>query len=473
MQRVVSVLVSGAALLAPCAVMAAEAGAPHLSGIGLNVAWGIPFAGILLSIAIMPLVAPQFWHHHFGKVSAAWALAFVVPATVAFGPAIATYEVVHTALLEYIPFIVLLWALFTVAGGIRLVGDLRSSPGTNTAMLAIGTLLASWMGTTGAAMLMIRPLIRANAWRRNQAHVMVFLIFLVANVGGSLTPIGDPPLFLGFLKGVPFFWPTTALFVPMLLVAGALLAIFFFLDTYLFSREVTAPPNDRTGERLGVEGGVNIPLLGAIVGAVLLRGIWHSGVDIMVYHVPVPLESVASNLALVAIGLLSMRLTRAETRAGNAFSWGPIVEVAKLFAGIFVTIVPVIAILRAGPDGAMAGLVALVTGPDGRPIDAWYFWLSGGLSSFLDNAPTYLVFFNLAGGDPVALTNGLASTLMAISAGAVFMGANTYIGNAPNFMVKAIAEERGVRMPSFFGYMGWAAIFLLPLFALVTLIFFL
>ncbi|BBK42360.1 sodium:proton antiporter [Allostella vacuolata] len=473
MQRVVSVLVSGAAAtLAPFAAMAAEAGAPHLSGIGLNVAWGIPFAGILLSIAIMPLLAPQFWHHHFGKVSAAWALAFIVPATILFGPAIATYEVVHTALLEYIPFIVLLWALFTVAGGIRLVGDLRSSPGTNTAMLAIGTLLASWMGTTGAAMLMIRPLIRANAWRRNQAHVMVFLIFLVANVGGSLTPIGDPPLFLGFLKGVPFFWPTTALFVPMLLVVGALLAIFFFLDTYLFSREATAPPSDRSGERLGVEGGINIPLLGAIVGAVLLRGIWHSGVDVTIYHVPVPLESIASNLALVAIGLLSMRLTRAETRAGNAFSWGPIVEVAKLFAGIFVTIVPVIAILRAGPDGAMAGLVALVTGPGGRPIDAWYFWLAGGLSSFLDNAPTYLVFFNLAGGDPAELTNGLASTLMAISAGAVFMGANTYIGNAPNFMVKAIAEERGVRMPSFFGYMGWAAIFLLPLFALVTLIFF-
>lgn len=222
-----------------------------------------------------------------------------------------------------------------------------------------------------------------------------------------------------------------------------------------------------------MEGGINIPLLGAIVGAVLLRGVWHSGVDITIHHVPVPLESIASNLLLVAIGLLSLRLTRQETRVGNAFSWGPIAEVAKLFAGIFITIVPVIAILRAGPDGAMSGLVALVTGPDGRPIDAWYFWLSGGLSSFLDNAPTYLVFFNLAGGDPAVLTSSLASTLVAISAGAVFMGANTYIGNAPNFMVKAIAEERGVKMPSFFGYMAWAGIFLIPLFALVTVIFFL
>ncbi len=464
-----SVVMTGLALTGPLA--AAEAGAPHIDGGSLGLLWAVPFAGILLSIAILPLIAPGFWHHHFGKVSAAWALAFIVPAILSFGPSVAAYELIHTVLLEYIPFIVLLWALFTVAGGIRLVGDLRSSPATNTAMLAIGTVLASWMGTTGAAMLMIRPLIRANEWRRHQAHVMVFMIFLVANVGGSLTPIGDPPLFLGFLKGVPFFWPTTALFLPMLVVAGALLVIFFCLDTWLFARE-TAAPKEKSGARLGVEGGVNILLLVAIVGAVLVRGIWQPGLDFVIYHVPVPLESVASNLLLVAIGLLSLRLTQAETRAGNAFSWGPIVEVAKLFAAIFITIVPMIAILRAGPDGAMAALVALVTGPDGRPIDAWYFWLAGALSSFLDNAPTYLVFFNLAGGDPVQLTGTLASTLAAISAGAVFMGANTYIGNAPNFMVKAIAEERGVKMPSFFGYMGWAAVFLLPLFALVTLIFF-
>ncbi|BBK37904.1 sodium:proton antiporter [Allostella sp. ATCC 35155] len=471
-RRVLGAVASGVSVVAAFPA-AAAVDAPHIDGAVLGLWWAVPFAGILLSIAIMPLVAPAFWHHHFGKVSAAWAVAFIVPAVIIFGLPVAAYELLHTLLLEYVPFIVLLWALFTVAGGIRLVGDLRSSPATNTAMLAIGTVLASWMGTTGAAMLMIRPLIRANAWRKNQAHVMVFLIFLVANIGGALTPIGDPPLFLGFLKGVPFFWPTTALLVPMLLIAAMLLVIFFALDTYLFSREPSGPPDDRTGERLGVEGGVNILLLGAIVGAVLLRGIWHSGVDIIVYHVPVPLESIASNLLLVAIGMLSLRLTTQDTRAGNAFSWGPIVEVAKLFAGIFITIVPMIAILRAGRDGALAGLVAMVTTPDGRPIDAWYFWLTGILSSFLDNAPTYLVFYNLAGGDAVQLTGSLATTLMAISAGAVFMGANTYIGNAPNFMVKAIAEERGVRMPSFFGYMAWACIFLLPLFALSTLVFFL
>ena len=458
-------------LLAATAAGAAE-GAPHIEGSALGMIWAVPFVGILLSIAVMPLAVPHFWHHHFGKVSAAWAIAFLVPATIAFGVPAATYELLHTILLEYIPFIVLLWALFTVVGGIRLVGDLRGSPATNTAMLAVGTILASWMGTTGAAMLLIRPLIRANEWRRHQSHVMVFLIFLVANVGGALTPIGDPPLFLGFLKGVPFFWPTAAILPEMLFVAGVLLVAFFFLDSWYFRSE-NAPPKDGTGERLGIEGGINIVLLIGIVGAVLLRGVWESGIEVPIYHVPIQLENVTSNALLIAIGLASLKLTRAETRKGNAFSWGPIAEVAKLFAGIFITIIPMIAILRAGRDGAMAGLVALVTGADGKPIDAWYFWLTGGLSSFLDNAPTYLVFFNLAGGDAATLTTTLASTLAAISAGAVFMGANTYIGNAPNFMVKSIAEEAGIKMPSFFGYMFRYSIpVLMPLFLIMTFIFF-
>ncbi|MGE0723043.1 MAG: sodium:proton antiporter [Alphaproteobacteria bacterium] len=459
-----------AALLISGPAAAAE-GAPHIAGADLGLIWAIPFAGILLSIAVMPLAAPQFWHHHFGKVSAAWAIAFLLPAVVVFGLPAATYELLHTMLLEYVPFIILLWALFTVVGGIRLVGDLQGSPATNTAMLAVGTALASWMGTTGAAMLLIRPMIRANEWRKHQAHVMVFLIFLVANIGGALTPIGDPPLFLGFLKGVPFFWPTTAILPDMLLVAGVLLVVFYFLDSWYFRSE-GPPPARGTSERLGIEGGVNIVLLAAVIGAVLVRGVWESGIRFEIYHVPIELENIVSNALLVAIGLVSLKITREATRKGNAFTWGPIAEVAKLFAGIFVTIIPMIAILRAGSDGAMGGLVALVTGPDGKPIDAWYFWLTGILSSFLDNAPTYLVFFNLAGGDAATLTTTLASTLAAISAGAVFMGANTYIGNAPNFMVKAIAEERGVKMPSFFGYMGWAAIFLLPLFALSTVIFF-
>lgn len=468
-------LVLMAGLLAPMAGFAADAGhggAPHLDGRDLGLGWVVPFAGILLSIALLPLLAPSLWHHHFGKVAALWGLAFVAPFTVEFGWELALYEVVHTAFLEYIPFIILLTALFTVAGGVRLTGGIAGTPAVNTGFLALGTAVASLMGTTGAAMLLIRPVIRANENRRHKTHVVVFFIFLVANIGGSLTPLGDPPLFLGFLKGVDFFWPTVHLLGPMALATGCLLTLFFVIDTVLYRREGGVPPVPDTGEPLGLEGKVNLLLLLAIVGAVLLSGVWKPGVGITLYHVTVPLESVASNLLLVGIALLSWRLTSRESRVRNAFSWGPILEVAKLFGAIFLTIIPAIAILKAGTDGALGAVVAAVN-RDGEPLDFMYFWATGILSSFLDNAPTYLVFFNTAGGDAQVLMHQFTRTLQAISAGAVFMGANTYIGNAPNFMVKAIAEERGVPMPSFFGYMAWSIGILVPLFILTTLVFFL
>lgn len=453
--------------------LAAE-GAPHLDGAGLGLIWAVPFAGILLSIAILPLAAPQFWHHHFGKVSAFWALAFIVPLALTQGVGLAAYEVLHTLIAEYIPFIILLFALFTVAGGIYVRGNLHGSPGVNTGFLAVGTVIASWTGTTGAAMLLIRPLIRANDVRRHNAHVVVFFIFLVANVGGSLTPLGDPPLFLGFLKGVSFFWPTIHLFLPMLTVSVLVLTVFYFLDRWFYAREEGMPhASDPTPDsNLGIEGWVNVALLGGIVLAVLMSGSWKPGISFTIYHVPVELQNLARDVLLLAIAGLSMMLTRQDIRAANGFSWGPIAEVAKLFVGIFLTIIPAIAILKAGTSGAMAPLVNLVTGANGEPVNVWYFWLTGILSSFLDNAPTYLVFFNMAGGDAAQLMGPLAVTLGAISAGAVFMGANTYIGNAPNFMVKAIAEENGVKMPSFFGYMGWSICVLIPCFVVVTLLFY-
>jgi len=465
-----------AALLLPLASAAGAATgeAPHAEGAALGLVWVVPFVGILLSIALMPLLAPHVWHRHYGKIALFWALAFLLPFTAVFGPAAALYETLHTVLLEYVPFIILLLALFTVAGGIRIVGHPHGTPLVNTAFLAIGTGIASLMGTTGAAMLLIRPLIEANAWRKRKVHVVVFFIFLVANIGGSLTPLGDPPLFLGFLKGVPFFWPTTHLFLPMLLVAGLLLAIFYALDGYMSRREAgRAPRRDKADGGIRIEGKVNLLLLLGVVGAVLLSGIWQSGIAVTLYHVPVKLEALARDGLLLAIAGLSLALTGAETRQANHFNWEPMLEVAKLFIGIFLTIVPAIAILRAGEQGALGAVVGAVTDEAGRPIDAAYFWLTGLLSSFLDNAPTYLVFFNTAGGDAAALTGPLASTLVAISAGAVFMGANTYIGNAPNFMVRAIAEHRGVAMPSFFGYMAWSGAILLPLFLLMTLVFFL
>lgn len=469
----------GLALLAmlPMAspALAATAGAPHLDGSELGLIWIVPFVGILLSIALFPLLAPEFWHHHFGKVSAFWALAFLIPFLVVFGPELMVYEFVHVMLLEYIPFIILLLSLFTVAGGIRLTGRLVGSPVVNTGLLLVGTILASWMGTTGAAMLLIRPLLRANDGRRYKVHTVVFFIFLVANIGGSLTPLGDPPLFLGFLKGVSFFWPTTHMLVPMLMVSGILLVLYYVVDSVLFKREGPAAAlagGPDTGEALGFQGKVNFLLLAGIVASVLMSGIWKPGITIEVYHVGWTLQNIARDILLLSIAYASWKITDRDNRNANGFTWFPILEVAKLFAGIFLTIVPAIAILKAGTDGAMGGLVSLVSGPDGNPVDPMYFWLTGILSSFLDNAPTYLVFFNTAGGDAQELMTTMASTLLAISAGAVFMGANTYIGNAPNFMVRAIAEEQNVAMPSFFGYMVWSFGILMPIFFLVTLVFF-
>ncbi|WP_066271591.1 sodium:proton antiporter [Hydrogenophaga palleronii] len=448
--------------------------AAELDGSQLAVWWGVPFAGVLLSIALVPLLAPIFWHHHFGKVSAAWALAFLVPFAVVLGPAVAGASVVHALLAEYIPFIVLLTALFTVAGGIFVRGNLRGSPGLNTGLLAIGAVLASFMGTTGASMLLIRPLIRANDNRKHQVHVVVFFIFIVSNAGGALTPLGDPPLFLGFLKGVDFFWTVTHLWSHALFLIGALLVLFYAIDCWYYHRREERLPLDPTPDtpRVGFDGGVNFVLLGVVVALVLMSGLWNSSVVFNIAGTEVGLPGLLRDLGLVAVTLVSLKLTPAGVHENNQFSWGPMLEVAKLFAAIFLTIVPVIAMLKAGVDGPFGAVVRAVTNADGSPNPAMYFWATGALSSFLDNAPTYLVFFNTAGGDPQALMTALAPILVAISAGAVFMGANTYIGNAPNLMVKAIAEDRGIRMPSFFGYMLWSVGILLPLFALMTWIWF-
>lgn len=453
-------------------LVATPAQAASIDGRALGILWVLPFAGMLLSIALMPLFTPALWHHHYGKVTAFWALCIIAPFALQFGTAPTIHALLEVALHEYIPFIVLLFALFTVAGGVRITGNLHGSPSLNTAMLLIGTVLASWMGTTGASMLMIRPLIRANDDRRHNVHVVVFFIFLVSNVGGALTPLGDPPLFLGFLKGVDFFWTTKALFMPTFFLVVLLLGAFYAIDSYYYRKEGVVAPDPTPDNAIGLEGGVNLILLGGVILAVLMSGTWKPGVTLELAGIGVELQNLVRDLLLIAIALLSLKLTETQTRIGNGFTWGPIVEVAKLFAGIFITIIPAIAILRAGMDGALGPLVGLASNADGTPNNAMYFWLAGGLSSFLDNAPTYLVFFNMAGGDAAQLMGPLGTTLLAISAGAVFMGANSYIGNAPNFMVKAIAEEMKVNMPSFFGYMAWSCAILLPAFVLVTLIWF-
>lgn len=435
----------------------------------------LPFAGMLLSIALFPLLAPELWHHHFGKISAFWAASLGVPFLIIFRWT-ALYEILHIILADYVPFIILLWALYTVSGGILLRGTLRGTPVVNVVILMIGTLLASWMGTTGAAMLLIRPFLRANSYRKNRTFMVVFFIFLVANVGGSLTPLGDPPLFLGFLHGVSFFW-TFKIMPHMIFVSVLLLIIYFFLDVYFYRKEgVTAPPDDDVKEPLKLEGTQNFVYLAGIVGAVLMSGIVDWGhVNTLGVHRAV--QDWGRDVLLIVMGILSLLTTKARIREDNDFTWFPIQEVAYLFIGIFITMIPCLLILKAGSDGALAYLVNGVTLP------AHYFWVTGILSSFLDNAPTYLTFFNTALGSfypgmgeseavPLLMDEN-AIYLKAISAGAVFFGACSYIGNAPNFMVRSISEEAGTPMPSFFGYiLKYSLVFLIPTFVLVTLIFF-
>jgi Na+/H+ antiporter NhaD/arsenite permease-like protein len=452
----------GIACLAPDAALAAS-----LDGSAMGWPWALPFAAMLASIATGPLLFSSLWHRHYGKIALFWSVLALAALAAFNGVPAAMAAFVHAMLAEYLSFIVLLFALYVAAGGILITGNLRGTPLVNTALLAIGTLISSAVGTTGAAMILIRPLLKANEGRAHNVHVAVFFIIMVANVGGALSPLGDPPLFVGFLHGVEFFWPLKHIWLQTLIVAAPILVVFLALDTWLSRNE---PPRGGEPIALQIYGLVNFALIALIIAAILGSAIWKPGVTFDVYGTEVALQNILRDAALVLIALASLWLTPNEHRKTNGFSWEPIREVAKLFAGIFVTIIPVLAMLQAGRAGVFAPLLKIITEPDGTPHEVAYFWLTGVLSAFLDNAPTYLVFFELAGGDAAKLMGPLAGTLAAISMGAVYMGALTYIGNAPNFMVKAIAEERGVRMPSFFGYLFWAALILLPLFILLTLL---
>ncbi len=440
--------------------------------------WSIvPFVGILLSIAIFPLVAPHFWHHHYPRIALAWALVFAVPFLLAYRGD-GWHEILHIYLADYVPFIILLWGLFTVAGGIVLRGTLVGTPIVNTGLLLVGTVIASWVGTTGASMLLIRPLLRANAHRAHKTHVVVFFLFLVANIGGSLTPLGDPPLFLGFLHKVPFTW-TFNLMPHMAFMSVALLILFYRIDHYYFKKEgAPTPPADTTvrHEPLRLHGGHNLFFLLGILGAVMMSGVWQAG-SFSLGGVHLEWQNVARDVMILVMGGLSLAATSRVLRQENSFSWEPIREVAYLFAGIFMTIIPALAILKAGDQGHLAFVVVAVREP-------WHYFVAvGGLSAFLDNAPTYLTFFNTVLGrfypgqpEEAAVAQLIAERalyLEAISVGAVFMGAMSYIGNAPNFMVKSIAEEAGIAMPSFFGFMiRWSLPILVPLFIALAWIFF-
>jgi Na+/H+ antiporter NhaD/arsenite permease-like protein len=448
------------------------AAATALDGAAMSWPWALPFLGILLTIATGPLLFPKIWHRHYGKLAALWSALALVPIAIFAGAGAALDAFVHAIVGEYLSFIVLLFALYTVAGGILVTGDVRGTPRNNAVLLGIGALLASFIGTTGAAMILIRPLLRANISRAQNVHVVVFFIILVANIGGALTPLGDPPLFVGFLHGVDFFWTARELWFETALVGSLVLATFVAVDCWFYRgdrafEQVTRalPPAP-----IRVRGGINLVLIAAILAMILLSAVWDPQVSFVIRGTELRLQNLVRDALLMLIALASLVLTPDEHREANGFSWEPIREVAKLFAGIFVCIIPVLAMLAAGRNGAFAFLLRLVTDPAGTPNEAAYFWTAGTLSAFLDNAPTYLVFFELAGGDPHVLMGPLADTLAAISMGAVYMGALTYIGNAPNFMIYAIANQSGLKMPSFFGYMAWAGAVLIPVFVILTLI---
>jgi len=436
-----------------------------------------PFVGMLLSIALGPVLAPHFWERHFGKVALAWAMVIAIPMIFAYRE-LAIHELLHILLVDYIPFIILLAALFTVGGGILVRTTLKGTTLVNAAFLTIGSLLASWMGTTGAAMLLIRPFLRVNKHRKYRAFMVVFFIFMVANVGGALTPLGDPPLFLGFLHGVPFFW-TLHLFVPMLIVLIALLFLYIAFDLYYLRKEqkenMSVPIATPDDKKIEILGSYNFLLLAAIIAVILFSGkVQMSTVSILGIHVA--LQDIIRNVLLCIILIISWLITPQSIRNENEYSWDPIFEVGYLFFGIFVTMAPVLAILKAGDASALG----FITNAVNKPAD--YFWITGLLSSFLDNAPTYLTFLSTALGqfypgvaEPLAISSLIAENpqyLLAVSTGAIFFGAVTYIGNAPNFMVRSISEKSGVKMPSFFGYMVYSICILFPLFGLITLLYF-
>lgn len=436
----------------------------------LSLLWILPFAGMLLCIAILPMVAHHWWEQHRNQllVSATWSapvVGYLLWLIFTDHHAESAAHGLTHALEEYVSFIALLGSLFVISGGILLKGDLEGKPSTNTAFLAVGALISNIIGTTGASMLLIRPMLRTNSEREYVKHIPLFFIFLVSNIGGALTPIGDPPLFLGYLRGVPFFWTLEHLWHIWLFPIIVLLIMFYVVDRYFYGKErQESIQQDRLEFKpLGFEGAWNFLLLGGVVAAVLLLSPDAEVHDFRHYY--------AREIAMAALAGLSVWRTSRKIREANSFTYGPILEVAALFCGIFLTMIPATMILQA--RGAALGLT-----------EPWhYFWATGLLSSFLDNAPTYVTFAAMAcGGVPECTSaeqlGALASSptgmplLVAISAGAVFMGANSYIGNGPNFMVRAIAEENGYKMPSFFGYVAWAGVILIPVFILVTFIYF-
>jgi Na+/H+ antiporter NhaD/arsenite permease-like protein len=444
-------------------------------GARLSLLSALPFVGFLAAIALGPLVAPRWWHSNRNKAIVALVASLPILWLLGISLGEPGRAVLAEKLGDYFSFIVVIGALFVITGGIHVGGSLAGTPLVNTAMLAIGAVLANVLGTTGASVLLIRPLLRANRSRRHKAHIVMFFIFVVANCGGLLTPIGDPPLLLGFLRGVPFEW-TLRLWPQWLTASLVLLLVFNVWDQVVFDREERDRPGSQLEqvlkhEPLRVRGAAAVAALAGVLVAIVMAGRAAAAGH--------PWDAGAREAVIIALAATAYLGPSRTHREKNEFTFGPIIEVAVLFAAIFITMAPVLEILNAWSEGTRT-----VLGTRFGVSQPWqFFWTTGALSSVLDNAPTYLVFAASAAGlhgipahgpfvGALALDPSAARLLAAIATGSVFMGANTYIGNAPNFMVKAIAEENGVKMPSFFRYMVYSGGILLPIFVAITFLFF-
>ena len=461
-------------LFHPSIALAAEKGSSESIGATLPLGFCIPFVGMLICIAVCPLIAERWWEKYKPLVVAFWSVMFIVPFAFYAGVGEAAEQVLEVIFGDYITFIVLLFGLFCVAGNIYVEGDLVGTPKLNVLLLLIGTLLSSWIGTTGASMVMIRPLLRANKWRHRKVQVVIFFIFLVSNIGGCLTPVGDPPLLMGFINGIDFFWSMRLLPILLLNIV-LLLGLFFIIDTIAYRKDLAdgAKKPDGSGEKkpLRLSGAHNLFFLIVITGTVILSGMLPKNVPLFAKSIHIyggvrmQVSAIFEVVVILLAALLSYRLTKSEVRLKNNFTWDAIQEVAVLFIGIFITMIPALLILKA--KGSSLGI-----------REPWqFFWITGCLSSFLDNTPTYLVFFTTA--VSLGFTDGVKTVmgyidetvLTAISCGAVFMGSITYIGNAPNFMVRSLAEENGIKMPSFFSYIFWSIGCLIPVFLITMVVF--
>jgi Na+/H+ antiporter NhaD/arsenite permease-like protein len=429
--------------------MIAPALIPEGDAISFPMWASLPFAGLLLSVAVMPLLAEKWWHSNWSKAIVSFAFGLPVGIYIYLRDPAA---LAHSGL-EYLAFVSLLGSLYVISGNVVVRGTVAGTPAFNTCLLLLGGLLANLVGTTGAAMLLIRPFLKANKHRPSRVFQVVFFILIVANCGGCLTPLGDPPLFLGFLKGVPFQW-TLRLWKEWMVVLAALLTLFFIFDRRSSRQASGTSAPEGPPEPIRIAGGFNLLLLLGVIATVLAGGFW--------VH-PLYGETAAQLFqsgVLAALALVSLIQTPRALREENEFSWHPYLEVVVLFIGIFTAMIPALAMLRT--KGPALGVSA-----------PWhYFVATGGLSAFLDNAPTYLAFLSLAQYLPDEVAGTTHQVLQAISSGSVFFGALTYIGNGPNFMVKAIAEHAGIRMPSFFGYLGWSLAILGPVLVAVALLFF-